>query len=73
MHSCRLIIPVYGLIIITAATFGAFALGNVIAWPSSVLEKIDLSDSTESWIVSIFMIGAALVPWIACNATRLSI
>ena len=50
-----------------AATFGAFALGNVIAWPSSVLEQIDLSDSTESWIVSIFMIGAALVPWIACT------
>ena len=54
-------------LIITAATFGAFALGNVIAWPSSVLEKINLSDSTESWIVSIFMIGAALVPWVACN------
>ena len=40
----------------------------MIAWPSSVLEKINLSDSTESWIVSIFMIGAALVPWVACNA-----
>jgi len=48
------------------ATFGAFSLGNVIAWPSTALlslpEDIPLSDSDENWTVSIFMLGAALVP-----------
>jgi len=55
------------------ATFGAFSLGNVIAWPSNAIQKsqapTDISNyGSESWIVSIFMIGAALVPWVASGA-----
>ena len=57
----------------TSATFGAFSLGNVIAWPATAIngikdeeDGIDI-ESTEAWIVSIFMIGAAIVPWIACE------
>ena len=52
-----------------SATFGAFSLGNVIAWPSSALlsltDDIDLNKNEENWTVSIFMLGAALVPWLA--------
>ena len=52
-----------------SATFGAFSLGNVIAWPSSALlsltADIPLTDTEENWTVSIFMLGAALVPWFA--------
>ena len=52
-----------------SATFGAFSLGNVIAWPSSALlsltDDIDLTKTEENWTVSIFMLGAALVPWLA--------
>ena len=54
---------------IFSATFGAFSLGNVIAWPSSALlsltDDIDLTKNEENWTVSIFMLGAALVPWLA--------
>jgi len=55
------------------ATFGAFSLGNVIAWPSNAIQKSqapsDIANyGAESWIVSIFMIGAALVPWVASGA-----
>ena len=56
-----------------SATFGAFSLGNVIAWPSTALLSLDadiaLSDSEENWTVSIFMLGAALVPWLAGQTT----
>ena len=44
-------------------------MGNVIAWPSSALlslkDDISLTDNDENWTVSIFMLGAALVPWLA--------
>ena len=60
-----------------SATFGAFSLGNVIAWPSSALlslpEDIPLTDDEENWTVSIFMLGAALVPWLAGHDSILNI
>ena len=45
-------------------------MGTVIAWPSSALPKIgEESDivlgEAKNWVVSIVMIGAALVPWVA--------
>jgi len=56
------------------ATLGAFSLGNVVAWSSSALPKIeeemDLAGA-ENWIVSIFMIGAAFVPWFAAISFNL--
>ena len=54
-----------------SATFGAFALGNVISWTSNSLQDTqipaDLGElgAAEAWVVSIFMIGAACVPWVA--------
>ena len=70
MHS---LIPQF--IATLGATFGAFSLGNVIAWPSTALQEsqipeefnIDMDSTTYSMIVSIFMIGAAVVPWIGCK------
>ena len=59
------------------ATFGAFALGNVIAWTANSLQDTqipaDLGDlgSAEAWVVSMFMIGAACVPWVAAVAFQL--
>merc|ERR1712241_63551 len=56
------------------ATFGAFALGNVISWTSNSLQDnqipADLGDlgAAEAWVVSMFMIGAACVPWVATVA-----
>ena len=43
-------------------------MGNVVAWSSSALPKIEEEISLEgekNWIVSIFMLGAAVVPWFA--------
>ena len=60
-----------------SATFGAFALGNVIAWTANSLQDTqipaDLGDlgSAEAWVVSMFMIGAACVPWVAAVAFQL--
>ena len=58
-----------------SATIGAFCHGNVVVWPSNALQDnqipvdIDISHSKE-WIVSIFMIGAAIVPWFASKLWR---
>ena len=56
------------LLISILATFGAFSLGTVIAWSSSALPKIEeeivLGDA-KNWVVSVVMIGAAIVPWVA--------
>ena len=52
------------------ATLGAFSLGNVVAWSSSALPQIEeeiVLDGGRNWIVSVYMIGAALVPWFAGN------
>ena len=43
-------------------------MGTVIAWPSSALPKIEkeiVLGEARNWVVSIVMIGAALVPWFA--------
>ena len=52
------------------ATLGAFSLGNVVAWSSPALPQIEeeiVLDGGKNWIVSVYMIGAALVPWFAGN------
>jgi len=56
------------------ATFGAFSLGTVISWPSNALQNgtgyapddldFEFDSNVASWIVSLFMIGAAVVPWV---------
>ena len=43
-------------------------MGTVIAWPSSALPKLETEIElgvAKNWVVSIVMIGAALVPWVA--------
>jgi len=61
------------LIATVGATLGAFAFGNVLSWPSNAFQESHLPKdidygSYESWIVSIFMVGAAFVPWVASAA-----
>jgi len=56
------------LVATIGATLGAFALGNVISWPATSLLQISnegemaLSTEQESNVVSISMIGSAVVP-----------
>ena len=56
---------------ISLATLGAFALGNVIAWPATAIlqigdeDQIELSTEMESQVAAIGMIGSAVVPIIA--------
>jgi len=59
------------LIATLGATLGAFALGNVIAWPATAIYQIgdeaviSLSTEQESQVVAISMIGSAVVPILA--------
>ena len=65
---------------IFSATFGAFSLGTVISWPSNALQNgtgyapddldFEFDSNVASWIVSLFMIGAAVVPWVGCKYAR---
>ena len=59
------------LVATLGATLGAFALGNVIAWPSTALPGIEddtdltITENEKTQTVGLFMIGAALVPFFA--------
>lgn len=52
------------------ACIGAFSQGSVVVWSSNALQHIpeEILGNSKEWVVSIFMIGAGLVPWFATLA-----
>ena len=52
----------------------------MISWPSNALQNgtgyapddldFEFDSNVASWIVSLFMIGAAVVPWVGCKYAR---
>ena len=64
------------LVATLGATLGAFGLGMVLAWTATALPQIEEEEwggavagaGRQGWLVSIWMLGAAAVPFLTAIA-----